>query len=127
LHQRNLPMNEKSESPLQKTDLSKFGLNNFAVKRLHNVFICSRFHGFLDMVDVVFGCTEHDHGTISNRQLTEIFEKIYPIHHRHIPIKENGIRHFTFAYIQCYLTVLGFDGLKIQLLQDFFGDHSYDF
>ena len=107
--------------------MRKLGLYNFTIERLHNVFICSRFHGFLDMVDVVFGCTEHDHGAIATRQLTEIFEKIYPIHHWHVPIKENSIGHLIFAQIQRHLTVFGFDGLKIQLLKDFFGDHSYNF
>src|SRR6185295_14327483 len=92
--------------------------DDFLVERLHDVFVGAAVERALDMLDAIFGRTKHNLGLIAARHAAQMTHEVVAVHHRHVPVEQDRLRHRALANDQGVHTVFGFDDLKTESFQD---------
>src|SRR6185437_12521018 len=109
-----------------QTDLQELRRNDVLVERLHDVFVGSGLECARDMVDIVLGGAEHDLGHFSAGHAAQTGQKVVAVHDRHVPVKQDGVRQFTPAYLKRLLAVFRFDDPEIHVFQNAPRDLAHD-
>src|SRR4051794_14014157 len=112
----------KSDEP----DLVELRLDDVPVERLHDVFVRSGPHRLGDVGDVVLRGAEDDLRALAAGALAQLLEEIEAVHHRHVPIEEDRIRHGILADGEGLLAILGLGNGEVHSLQDAAGDLADD-
>ena len=101
---------------LDQADFLELRGDDVLVERLHDVFVGAAVERARDMIDAVFGGAEHHLGLIAAGHAAQMAEELVAVHHRHVPVEQNGLGHRALADDQRLHAVFGFDDLEIQSL-----------
>src|SRR6476469_11136292 len=71
-----------------------------------------------NMPDVILGGAEDNLWISASRHLPKFLQECVAIHHRHVPIEKDSVRHLATADGQGLLSVLRFGDAEGQSLQD---------
>src|SRR3954462_5687337 len=107
-----------SRAVSDKADFLEFRRHDVLVERLHDVLVGARVQRARDMRDVVLGGAEHHLGLVATRHAPEMAEELVAVHHRHVPVEQDRVGQAALAGLQRLLTVLGFEDLEVEALQD---------
>ena len=93
-------------------------MQDFAVEGLHDVFVGPGAQRFGDLLHVVFGGAEDDDGIVPARLTAECGHEIHAVHHRHVPVEQDGVRHAGAALVERRRAVTGLVAVKLEAFQD---------
>src|SRR5467141_1373043 len=110
----------------EKADFLELRRDDVLVEGLHDVFVGAGMKRARDVRDVVFSGAEHHLGLVSAGHAAQIAKEFVTVHHRHVPVEQDGFGQSALADLKRLLTVLGFDDLEIHLFQDSPGYFSND-
>ena len=119
-------LNQELEKAGRVADFIELGFDDLGVERLHDVFIGAGPHGFCNVAHVVFGGAEDDRGAFPARLAAQGAEEVDAVHHRHVPVEEDAIRHGLAAGFERLGAVGSLLGLKAQILDDAARDFAND-
>src|ERR1044072_63146 len=105
-------------SPSDEPDFLELGFNDLLVDGLHDVFVRAGAERPRDMRHVVFGGAEYNLRRVAARHAAQCLEEVVAVHHRHVPVEQDGVGHCAAALLQRLLPVLSFRDLEVETFKN---------
>jgi len=102
----------------EQTDFLQLRLDDLAIERLEDVVVGAGPHRPGDMADVVLAGAKDDGRPVAARHGAERGEELHPVHHRHMPVDQNHVRHRAAADGQRFAAVLRLADGEVEILED---------
>src|SRR5215217_1234894 len=103
-----------TEDRSNQADFLEFGLNDFLVERLHDVFVRARTERPRDVRDIILGGAEHVYKHIAAGETAHRLEKVIAVHHRHVPVEQDRVGQCAAALLQRLLAVFCLRNLEVE-------------
>src|SRR5690606_7506444 len=103
---------------LGSADKLQLHLQGIVIERLHNVLVGARFDRLANVGDVVLGRAEHHFRAASAIEPAEFRNELDAIHHRHVPVEQDQVRHAFAAFVERIPAVLGYADLEFEAFDD---------